>query len=141
MGFRLVHAVDDSQIDDLVDMYRGTYWAAHRSREDIVAMLRGTDYVFGVVEEETGRLRAFARVLSDNVFRAVLFDVMAHPDFRGQGLVRMIFEDIAAHPVLGSIEQLVLYCTEDVVKLYEKWGFTQDLGGTRIMMRKGPMRR
>ena len=96
--------------------------------------------MFGVIEEDTGKLRAFTRVLSDRVYRAVVFDIVVHPDFRGQGLVRMIFDEMTSHPDLKDIEKLVHYCKEDVVGLYEKWDFTQKLDGTRIMIRKRPLR-
>ena len=96
--------------------------------------------MFGVSEEDTGKLRVFTRVLSDRVYRTVVFDVVVHPEFRGQGLVRMIFDEMTSHPDLKDIEQLVLYCTEDVVGLYEKWDFTQNRDGTKIMIRKRPLR-
>lgn len=101
MSFEIVDSLDSDQIDDLLDIYRSTTWAKERGREDVERMLRGTDLVFGIVQARTGRLCAFARVLTDGVYRAVVFDVIVHPDFRGQGLARTVFEAVSSQPVIG----------------------------------------
>jgi hypothetical protein len=54
MQWRLVEELSKSQVDDLVELYHHTYWASHRKHDDVAAMLKGTQYVFGVVEEDTG---------------------------------------------------------------------------------------
>jgi GNAT superfamily N-acetyltransferase len=139
-GFRVVDRVEEHQIDDLLELFKATYWAPHRTRNDVAEMLRNTDYNFGVAENPTGRLRAYTRVLSDRVYRAVVFDVVVHPDYRGRGLARMILEAVIEHPDLAQIEYLCLFCKPDVVGLYRKMGFTDDLDGIMMMGRKGPLR-
>ncbi len=139
-GFRVVTVIDDGQIDDLLELFKATYWAPHRTRADVAQMIRNTDYNFGVVEESTGRVRAFARVLSDRVYRAVVYDVVVHPDFRGEGLARMVLEAIIGHPEIAEIEYLCLFCKPDVIELYNKMGFTTDLDGIIMMGRRGPLR-
>lgn len=136
MSFVVVHSLTPEHVNDLMDLYQHTYWAQQRRREDVERMLDGTDFLFGVVEEGTGRLCAFTRVLSDKVYRAVVFDVVVHPDFRGQGLARLIFDAMVSHPVVGKVENIVLYCKSDVLELYEKWGFTDEVEGMLLMLRK-----
>lgn len=133
MPFEVVYSLTLEQVTDLMDLYQHTYWAQERRREDVESMLSDSDYIFGVVEEGTGRLRAFTRVLTDKVYRAVVFDVVVHPEFRGRGLAKMVFDAMVSHPVLGKVENIVLYCKGDVIELYKKWGFTDESDGMCLM--------
>jgi predicted GNAT family N-acyltransferase len=135
MSFSIVTTLSQGQVADLMRLYGHTYWASERERDDVERMLASSDYLFGVVEAESGRLRAFARVLTDGVFRAVIFDVVVDPEFRGYGLTRMIFEAMLAHPELSKVENLLLFCKEDVVGLYGKFGFSEECDGMRLMRR------
>ncbi|MDD1746181.1 MAG: GNAT family N-acetyltransferase [Methanomassiliicoccales archaeon] len=135
MEFVVVSSLTSKQVDDLMGLYQFTYWAQARSREEVDRMLKGRGYLFGAVEAASGRLCAFARVLSDDLFRAVIFDVVVHPDFRGRGLAKMIFDAILSHPVLGRVENVLLFCKDDVVELYERFGF-EEYEGMHLMMRK-----
>jgi len=123
MDYRIVHSLSERQVDDLMEMYKHTYWASERKREEVTRMLGCSDYLFGVVDEGSGRLLAFARVLSDKVYRAVIFDVVVHPEMRGRGLARMIMDAVTSHQEIGQVEGLMLYCRSDVIDLYKKWGF------------------
>jgi len=139
-GFHVVDRITEDQIDDLLVLFKDTYWASHRTHDDVAELVRDTDYVFGAVEEKTGRIRAFTRVLSDRVYRAVVYDVVVHPDYRGKGLARMVLEAAITHPEIANLEYLCLFCKPDVVELYKKMGFTDDLSGLQMMGRKGPLR-
>lgn len=136
MALRLVTRLTPDQVGDLMRLFKDTYWASERSRDDVERMLSSPSYQFGVVDGDTDRLMAFARALTDGVYRAVIFDVVVDPGRRREGLARMLFDAILTHPVLGEVEYLVLYCKEDVVGLYERFGFTEDCQGMRLMLRK-----
>jgi predicted GNAT family N-acyltransferase len=123
MTFVVVGSLTPGQVDDLMDLYQFTYWAKARSKEDVQRMLAESHYLFGVADKATGRLCAFARIISDNIYRSVVLDVVVHPDLRGKGLTRMIFDAIFEHPLLGKVECTLLYCKDDVLKLYERFGF------------------
>ena len=135
MDFAVVHSLSPEQVDDLMGLFRFTYWAQDRSKEEVERMLASSDYLFGIVELSSGRLCAFARVMTDNVFRAVVFDVVVHPEFRGRGLTKLIFDSILSHPVLARVEQLLLFCKGDVLPLYERFGF-EEYEDMHIMVRK-----
>lgn len=138
MGFHIVNSLTEAQIDDLIGLYQHTYWAKERQRRDVVKMLCNSDHVFGAVEDGTDRLCAFTRVLTDEVYRAVLFDVVVHPEHRGKGLAGMVLEAVISHPDLASVENLLLYCKPDVIELYEKWGFTDGSSSMHLMKRERP---
>ncbi|BDC48321.1 hypothetical protein F183_A06370 [Bryobacterales bacterium F-183] len=86
-------------------------------------MLRHTDLVFGFAEEGSGKLIAFARVLTDRVYRAFIFDVIVAPAHRGEGLGAALVEHILSHPVLAKVESFQLTCKPDMMPFYGKYGF------------------
>ena len=135
MVFRVIDRLEPRHLDDLMVLYAHASWSAHRTRDDTVRMLAGTTFVFGLVDG-AGRMIGFSRVLTDGVYRGTLFDVIVHPDLRGQGLVKLLLEAVLSHPVVGSLEKLELQCYEDKVKLYEAWGFTRDTKGLFTMNRR-----
>ena len=85
----------------------------------------------------TTSLVGFARVLTDTVYKAFVFDVIVRPDRRGRGLVRRLMDAIISHPQLSGVKHFELYCRPDVVELYTKWGFSTELSGQVFMRRDG----
>lgn len=68
--------IEPARLGQLLEFYRATWWAAHRTQSDVERMLAGSDLVIALVDEATDRLVAFARVLTDFVYRAAVFDVI-----------------------------------------------------------------
>ena len=130
-----VERLTDSQIEQLCNLYQGEWWTRGRVLEDIRRMLEHSDVVVAFAERDTGRLAAFARVLTDYVFKALVFDVIVAPAHRGTGAGRMLLDAIVAHPALRAVRHFELYCLPELVPFYRKWGFTDDLGALRFMRR------
>lgn len=97
-------------------------WARHRGVGDITTMLENTDYHFSAWDGD--RLIGFARVLTDRVFRATLWDVVIHPDYQRRGIGDALMERILSHPVLSRVEKFWLN-TRDKSTFYEKFGFVR----------------
>lgn len=135
MSYRLIDRLEPRHIDDLMVLYAHASWSGHRTKPDVQRMLAGTTFVFGLVDP-ANRLIGFSRVLTDGVYRGTLFDVIVHPDLRGQGLVKLLLDAVLSHPVVGSLEKLELQCYEDKVPLYQRWGFTRDTKGLYTMNRR-----
>jgi predicted GNAT family acetyltransferase len=81
-----IERLSEVQMEDLHAMFGGEWWTRDRSFDDTRRMLRRTDLLFGICERESGRLVAFARVLTDGVFKAFVFDVIVCGAWRGRGL-------------------------------------------------------
>ena len=77
-----------------------TYWAKNRNREDVRKMLTNSDILIVLTDPKSDELIAFARVLTDKVYKALIFDVIVAPDHQGEGLGRAIMEAIIEHPDL-----------------------------------------
>ncbi|MGL5080291.1 MAG: GNAT family N-acetyltransferase [Microcoleaceae cyanobacterium] len=94
------------QVEVLHRLYQETWWSQGRTLADIHKMLSNSDYLFGICETRTQQLVAFARVLTDRVYRALIFDVIVAADYRHQGLGRSLIERIISHPDLSQVESL-----------------------------------
>jgi predicted GNAT family N-acyltransferase len=117
---KIVYNVDE-YIDDLMKLYENEWWTNKRKKEDVIKMLQNTTYVFGIVQNNN--LIAFSRVLSDKVYKALIFDVIVHKNYRGLGLGEKIIKTILNHHELKKVKTIELYCKEEMVSFYEKFGF------------------
>jgi len=49
--YRIVEILTESQVSDLMDLYKNEFWSDKRTREDVVKMLASTDVIIGLVDE------------------------------------------------------------------------------------------
>ncbi|OAI52915.1 GCN5 family acetyltransferase [Planctomycetaceae bacterium SCGC AG-212-F19] len=131
MPFDVKHSLTERQVHDLVQMYQNEWWTKRRALSQVEQLLKHSDLIVGICEGE--RLVAFARVLTDFVFKAVIYDVIVDAGYRSQGLGRQLMDTIVNHPSLQSVKHLDLYCLPPLLPFYEQWGFTSNLGELRFM--------
>jgi predicted GNAT family N-acyltransferase len=130
---QLVHQLSDSQIAQLHQLYQNEWWSAGRSYTETETCVKNSSLIFALVE--AGELIAFARVLTDGVFKAFLFDVIIAPHKRQQGLGNQLLESIKSHSLIGSVKHLELYCVAELVPYYQLHGFTTAVGPIHLMRR------
>jgi len=135
MDFVQVDRLNEAQFADLVRLFQNEWWTRGRTALDTRAMLAHTDLIIAFAERETGRLVAFARVLTDRVYKALILDVIVDPAWRGSGLGRRLMEAVVNHPELKEVRHLELYCKPELMPLYHRWGFTEELGDLCFMRR------
>jgi predicted GNAT family N-acyltransferase len=121
--YRNVDSLTPTQIHQLLGLYQQTWWAKQRELADVQRMLSQSTHLFGICHGEADTLVAFTRVLSDGVYRGIIFDVVVDEQHRGQGLGRSLIEQVIHHPELAQVENLYLFCTPDMVEFYQKYGF------------------
>lgn len=124
-NYQYISTLSAAQIEQLHALYQQEWWSKGRTLAETRELLRHTDYLFGLCEASSGRLLAFARVLSDRVCRAMIFDVIVAADYRGQGLGKALLGQIISHPELMQVELIGLGCLPDVMPFYEQFGFVQ----------------
>jgi GNAT superfamily N-acetyltransferase len=124
------------QVEQLWHMYQAEWWSCGREIEDVRRAVQHSDLIFAFRNSETGRLAAFARVLTDYVYKAVIFDVIVDRPYRATGVGRLLLEAITSHPALLFVEHMELYCRPEMVSFYRKWGFTADLDELCFMRKK-----
>lgn len=132
MNPRLITSLSAPQIAQLVALYQGEWWTRGRKSDDVQTMLQFSDFVFAYVDPEDN-LIAFARVLTDRVFKALLFDVIISPRYRSCGMGRALLGEIKAHPVLAKVKHIELYCLPELQPFYQALGFSSDTGGVSLL--------
>lgn len=126
--------VGPDQLPHLMELFASAWWTAGRSVEDVTRMLSASDLVFALVDQSQ-RLVGFARVLTDSVYLAVVLDVIVAPDARREGLGAMLLDAIVGHPRLAAVRSLELVCQPELMPFYRRWGFTEQVGRSRLMRR------
>ena len=132
--YRIVETLTESQVSDLMDLYKNEFWSDKRTRQDVVKMLASTDVIIGLVDE-CDRLIGITRVLTDFVYRAMIFDVIIKPTHRKMGLGAKLMDAVLNHPKLQTVENFALNCLPHMVPFYKRWGFSDDLGEMKFLRR------
>ena len=99
--------VDIQQLQELFKL--AAFWAQNRSFEDLEIAIANSDPVISIWDDD--RLIGFTRATSDCVFRATIWDVVIHPNYRGQGLGRKLIETLLDHPRIRRVERVYLMTT------------------------------
>lgn len=134
MTYRIVSHLTENQISELLDLYKNEFWSNQRILEDVTRMLAASDIIIALVDENE-KLIGFTRILTDFVYRAIIFDVIIKPSQRKMGLGSKLMDAVVNHPQLKSIEWIALCCLPEMILYYERWGFTSELGKMQLMFR------
>lgn len=112
--------------EDLQRLYQQTSWAAERSPLDIQQMLDRSPLTLGVWDDD--QLIGFARVLSDDRYRALIDDVVVASAYRRQGIASQMMERLLKR--LQHIEILMLDCGAEMADFYGQFGFRPKSGAS-----------
>lgn len=126
-------AADESDLAAILALYRNEWWTRERTLEETRAGLAGSAVV--LVARDGRRLVGLARVLSDFVWKALVFDVVVSPAARGRGIGERLLEAVLAHPRLADVRHFELYCRPEMEPFYERFGFSAEVSGVRLMRR------
>ena len=133
--YEIQDEVGPHHLPQLMDLFASTWWAAERTDDEVRRMVAASDLVVAVVHRPSGRLVAFARVMTDEVFLAVVLDVIVAPDLRGSGLGATLLDAVVGHPRLAAVRSIELVCQPDLIPFYRRWGFTDQVGESRLLRR------
>ena len=117
-------------LDQLMPLMKQTYWAADRSKADVLTTLQKS-VCFGAYDE-SDTLVGFARVVTDFVSLWYLCDVIVDEKHRGQGIGKMLMAAVVADERFAKAPALLK--TKDAHGLYRKYGFS-DVDPGRVMYR------
>jgi GNAT superfamily N-acetyltransferase len=113
-------------LDQVQRLLNQTPWARGRSKDGLSRMLTHSDFVFTAWDGPS--LVGFARVLTDRVYRATLWDVVVDGPYQGRGVGEGLMSFVLAHPVLSRVEKFWLN-TRDKQTFYERFGFVSSNQG------------
>lgn len=120
--------IDLLQLQKLLTL--AAFWAKERNLEDLAEAIKNSEPVIAVYSKQ--QLIGFARATSDGIYRATIWDVVIHPDFRGNGLGSKLVETVLSHPRMSRVERVYLMTTHQQ-KFYEKIGFEQNSSTTMVI--------
>ncbi len=121
-------SLDLNQLQGLFKL--GAFWASARSVEDLSVAIANSEPTISVWDGE--RLIGFARATSDGIYRATIWDVVIHPDYRGAGLGRKLVETVLSHPRMNRVERVYLMTTHQQ-RFYEQIGFECNSSTTMVL--------
>ena len=114
---------DDPRVVDfhqLLQLQQEASWARDRSILDLHRAIVSSDLVITAWQGEL--LVGCVRILSDFIYRAVLCDVIVHPDFRGRGVGTLLVQTATEHPRLARVSKFTLLTTS-ARAFYERLGW------------------
>lgn len=120
--YTITNELTPAHIEQLHNLYKQMWWSKDRTREDLQTLIE-TCMVFAVVDSKSNQLVGFARVLTDKIRYAYIYDVMTEEPLRGKGIGKMIMRAILAHPQLSRVKYLELTCAQEMVDYYKILGF------------------
>ena len=128
----LTYTLSDKNIEELHKLYQNEWWTKGRSLQETTDVVSGSQINVGIINAEV-TLVAYARVLTDFTFKAIIFDIIVSEDQRGRGLGVKLIESIKSHEKLSLVKSFELYCLPKMFEFYEKQGFSTDVAGIKLM--------
>jgi ribosomal protein S18 acetylase RimI-like enzyme len=105
--------------EDLLDLFAQAGWTVKRTPAALQTMLDHSPAAVSVWDGE--RLIGYARAVTDDIYRALIEDVIVDEPYRGQGvgitMLRLLLERLA------HVEEIALVCEDKNIAFYERLGF------------------
>ncbi|RQW63706.1 GNAT family N-acetyltransferase [Vibrio viridaestus] len=127
-----IYTFSDERIAQLHSLFRHAWWAKERTLEETILCVKGSQLCVGIIDDQN-HLVGFARVLSDYLFKALIFDVIVCPTQRGSGLGKQLITAIQTHEALSSVKTFELYCLPEMDSFYAQLGFSPEVGGVHLI--------
>jgi predicted GNAT family N-acyltransferase len=105
--------------EELLTLFKQTSWANNRSQLDIQLMLDRSHFTLGVWDEDF--LIGFARVITDDRYRALIDDVVVDSAYRNQGIASQMLDKMLKR--MQHIETIMLDCAPELESFYGRFGF------------------
>lgn len=128
----VIYKLDEQQIHELYELYKNEWWTKDRSHEETKRCVNGSQINIGIIDDQAS-LQAYARVLTDYTFKAIVFDVIVSNRHRGKGLGDTLMTLIKNHQDLQQVKHFELYCLPEMFDFYEKYDFSTDTDEIRLM--------
>ena len=129
---KVIYQLNRDHIKQLYDLYQNEWWSKGRTLEETKICVDSSQICIGLIDEQ-GNLSGFARVLTDFVFKALIFDVIVNSTHKGKGLGRKLIDSIKTHNRLKNVKHFELYCLPALVDFYTQYGFSSEVGGVTLM--------
>ena len=134
-NFIVTGSLTEKQKDKLLKIYQNEWWSKNRSRNDVDFILQNSSFIIAIINNKNNELCAFSRILTDYFKFSYVYDVIVASEYRGQGLGKLLLQEITQHPILKKVGSIELVCRKDKMSFYQEFEFTEDYGFS-VAMRK-----
>jgi len=110
---------------------QNTLWARNRTIDQIKKMLENSNVIITLWNKNN--LVGFGRATTDQVYRAVLWDVVVSKDLQRVGLGKVIVEELLKDKKINSAEKVYLMTT-DSKDFYKQLGFEVNTNQSLMML-------
>ena len=129
---KVIYQFSEEQIKQVHQLYKEAWWAKERSLEDTIDCVEGSQVCIGIIDEKN-ELIAFSRILSDFIYKAIIFDVIVCKSQRGNGIGQKMMALIKSHERLKKVKHFELYCLPEMQSFYSSFAFSNEVGGIKLM--------
>ena len=110
---------------------QNTLWAKDRTIKQIKQMLANSNVIITVWKNNN--LVGFGRATTDQVYRAVLWDIVVSQDLQRVGLGKIIVEELLKDKKIDSAERVYLMTTNSE-EFYKQLGFKINTSQTLMLL-------
>ena len=118
-----------SQLRELLNKH--AFWAKNRNYKSLRQLLHRSTVVVTLWQNK--RLVGFGRATTDQVYRAVLWDIVVSKDVQRVGLGKIIVEELLKDKKINSAEKVYLMTT-DSKDFYKQLGFEVNMNQSLMML-------
>tara|TARA_B100001250_G_C19813106_1_gene796778 strand:- start:143 stop:625 length:483 start_codon:yes stop_codon:yes gene_type:complete len=109
---------------------KNTFWARNRSLKHLKKMIAKSSSIVTLWEEK--KLIGFGRATSDNIYRAVLWDIVIAEDYQKHGFGKILVDSLQESKSVKNVEKVYLMTT-NCQDFYESCGFTSKTNQTVLL--------
>lgn len=81
----VIYIFSDNHIKQVHQLYKEVWWGKDRTIEDTINCVEGSQVCIGILDNN-GKLIGFTRIISDFIYKAIIFDVIVSTEQQGNGL-------------------------------------------------------
>ena len=131
LGPRLSLIKGIKQLQELLN--NNTLWAKSRSIKDIRKMLSRSTVIVSLWKEK--KIIGFGRATSDEIFRAVLWDIVVDKNYQNAGFGKIIVEAILENNLILKAQKIYIMTT-NCSEFYSKMNFQVENIQTLMTLKK-----
>jgi len=101
---------------------QNTLWAKNRKLDELKICLSKSDVIISLWLDD--QILGFGRALSDGIYRGVLWDIVIHKDYQGEGFGKLIVNCLLKSKEIKKTEKIYLMTTNQK-DFYTKFNFQE----------------
>jgi len=129
---QIIYSFSDNHIQQLHQLYKETWWSKERTLSETRRGVKGSQICIGLLDNGNN-LVAFTRIISDFTYKAIIFDVIVSASQQGKGLGKQLMSLVKHHEELQNVKHIELYCLPEMEPFYNRYDFTAELDGIKLM--------